>query len=211
MVYVADEYGTGLSAGITEGFADAGGQILDEIPISEAISTDLVSIVAQSLQRGRPEVLFLALRSDQAISVLDEFTRQAGPMQVFAGDAATETSRITAELPRIATEHFYRVHFWHHDVSPNAEHPLIQRFRRVNGTEPSDVMVLYMDALTLTLAALREVGPAPVRLTEFYSSLGGARPAIQGIAGPIEFTRGFSGNLYLVHIPGDSVVARQRE
>jgi branched-chain amino acid transport system substrate-binding protein len=204
--YVTDEYGASLRDGIHEAFIEGGGEILDGVPILEAMDLDLEGLVRQSLSRGTPDVVFLAVRADAAALLIEEIERFGVEPIYLTGDGASNEEVIRSRVRPAAWERFHRARFWHPDASASGDFPA--RWERIFGRAPTDAQVVELDAAWTLVEAMREVGPQPGAIREFLTSLGRDRPTLTGTAGPIEFTRGFSGGFVLVRSSRDSVVAR---
>jgi branched-chain amino acid transport system substrate-binding protein len=206
--YVADEYGTSLSQAIASSFEGLGGTILDQVPLVEYTDVDVGPLVQQALLRGTPDVLFLAIRSNEAAQVIPAVYSGAGAIPILSGDGAIEEARIRTAVPPEAWAVFHRVRFWHASVDTPETREFVATYRRLNGAEPSDASAMQFQALMLALAGIREEGPRPQDIQRYLESLGREREPFPGLLGPLDFTQGAAGSFVLVNARTDSIVAR---
>lgn len=206
--YVPDEYGTSLRDGIREAFQAGNGRILDEVPVGEYLESDVQALVTQGLSRGTPDVIFLAVRSNEVVQVMTHLWARLPDVPALAGDGANEDAQVLAGLPESHWPLYHRVKFWHRSLDEDPSRDFLARFRRLNGAEPTDAEAMQYQALDLLLAAFREVGTDPGAVGRYLESLGRDRPPHPGLTGPVDFTRGYAGTFVLVRVAGDSLMAR---
>ncbi|MCZ6754740.1 MAG: ABC transporter substrate-binding protein [Gemmatimonadetes bacterium] len=182
--FVTDEYGWGLRLGVVQEFVRLGVEVIDEVPIDASSNVD--AMAAASLARGKPDVIVAAARYPEAWDLARAVQARARDVQILAGDGA---DRMPDALQRAgaAADSVYLSVFWHPDVADSSGQAFIQRFQLLTGLQPSSADALVYDAIMVSVAAIRAVGPDRRRVTRYLEELGAGRPSYQGVTGEIDF------------------------
>ena len=185
--YINDEYGEGLREGIEASFVAQGGTVLGSFPVGG--ETDIATLVDAAFQRGRPDVVLVAGRSEETGLIL-RAVRALGPkVPVVAGDGAY----LPAQLLRFAggdLSGLYVVAFWVYDSTDASHRAFAERVRRIFHAEPMPEDALTEDALVLATEARIAMGTDRAGVRHWLAALGRERAPFQGLTGKISFGPG---------------------
>lgn len=184
IVYVNDDYGTGLRFGSAAAFAGRGVTVLDQAPIDG--DTDLEVTLRAMLLRGEPDVLVIAARLAQTATIARLAQRLAPRTRLIVGDGALELPAL-ADSAGTAAGAIHIVSFWLPDSTP-AVRDFVARFKRVAGRAPTAFDVLNYDALMLAATAARAGQGNREKVGAWLHRLGAGEPEYQGVSGAISFT-----------------------
>jgi branched-chain amino acid transport system substrate-binding protein len=184
ILYFNDEYGAGLRDGIVGALAGRAARVLDQASFD--LTSDLPTIVAASMHRGVPDVLFVAGRQRQTGTIARLARGHAPGVRILAGDGALVLPTL-ADSAGAAAESLYVVAFWLPDSPDSLSRAFVERFRRVAGHDPLSTDAMTHDALMLAATAIRAVGADRGAVRGYLESLGRSRPPFPGITGPITF------------------------
>jgi branched-chain amino acid transport system substrate-binding protein len=182
--FVGDEYGYGLRRGVVQEFVRLGVEVIDEVPIEASSNVD--AMVAASLARGKPDVIVAAARYPEAWDLARAAHTRARDVRILAGDGADQMPE-ALQRAGAAADSVYLSVFWHPDVADSSGQAFIHRFQLLTGVLPSSADALVYDAIMVSVAAIRAVGPDRRRVTRYLERLGAGRPGYQGVTGEIDF------------------------
>ena len=182
--FVTDEYGYGLRRGVVREFVRLGVEVIDEVPIDA--SSDVETMAVASLARGKPDVIVVAARYPETWDLARAVQARAGDVKMLAGDGAYNVPGAFQRAGPAADSVCLSV-FWHPEVADSAGRAFIRRFQLLTGRLPSPSDALVYDAIMVTVAAIRAVGPDRRRVTRYLEELGAGRSAYQGVTGEIDF------------------------
>jgi ABC-type branched-subunit amino acid transport system substrate-binding protein len=184
ILYVNDEYGQGLRAGVHQALQGAGLTPTAELPVE--VESDFELLLRNEFSQRRPDVIVAALRNPEFARAAAALLRLGSRVPVFVGDGAFGPEALRHAVGPVPFE-VYGVTFWLRSDADSAGSAYIDRFRRMWGRSPRSEDALIHDALTLAAAAQREGNDDPRRMRLWLLSLGVTRPPFQGVAGPIDF------------------------
>lgn len=182
--FVTDEYGYGLRRGVVEEFVRLGVEVIDEVPINTSSNVD--AMAAASLARGKPDVIVAAARYPEVWDLARAVQARARDVRILAGDGADQMPD-ALQRAGAAADSVYLSVFWHPEAADSSGLVFIHRFRLLTGRQPSAVDALVYDAIMVTVAAIRAVGPDRRRVTRYLERLGVGRPGYEGVTGEIDF------------------------
>jgi branched-chain amino acid transport system substrate-binding protein len=191
--YFSDEYGVGLRDGVAAGLTRRGATVLDQVSVNMGScppltpTDDFATVVAASLQRATPEVVILASRRVDGGCVMRIVDSVHPAMAFVAGDGIESASPQLREIAGKAMDRLYSVVFWRGTEGDSATRAFADRFQRIVGSPPDHADAMIYDAFMLLGQAIREAGPDRAAIRRWLESLGGSRPAWQGITGPVSF------------------------
>jgi ABC-type branched-subunit amino acid transport system substrate-binding protein len=148
---------------------------------------DFATVVAASLRRATPEVVILASRRVDGGCVMRIVDSVHPAMAFVAGDGIESAAPQLREIAGKAVDRLHSVVFWRGNESDSATRAFTQRFRRIVGSPPDHADAMVYDAFMLLGQAVREAGPDRAAIRRWLESLGGSRPAWQGITGRVSF------------------------
>lgn len=183
--YANDEYGEGLRTGITDAFTTLGGTVAEAVPVGGSVA-DPAALLAATLRRAHPEVIFSAARAEATGALLRAAHALAPGVPVVAGDGAYLPPALASAAGGDLRD-LYVLAFWSYDSTVARQREFVARVRRLRGTAPMPEDALTVDALGLAVAALDAVGPDRERIRRWLRELGRTHPAYPGLTGPISF------------------------
>ncbi len=184
LFYVNDEYGEGLREGTRAGLAHRGLAVIDEMPVDP--QSDFPTLVDAALLKGTPDAVIVAARWEETGRIARHLTARAANVPVVAGDGAMLLPALLQHAgPAISS--ICVVTFWLPDSPDSVSQAYADRFRRLNGREPTGPDAMTHDALMVVAQAVRTVGADRVAIARFLRALGRTRPPYRGVTGPITF------------------------
>jgi ABC-type branched-subunit amino acid transport system substrate-binding protein len=212
ILYVGDEYGSGLRAGTEAALAERGVQVVDRValelsgrcPRGSAAnpSEDLITL---ALRKGVPDVVVLASRAAEAGCALQAIHRRLPRMRYVAGDGVIPEA-LALDAPAEAVDSTYFITFWHADTTDARTREFVAAFRRSTGRDPHYGDALVYDATQLLIDAIRSVGTDRERVRDYLRELGGRRPAPAGLTGPLTFEPAARRGIVVVRRQGGATV-----
>ncbi len=191
---LSDEYGLGLRDGVVGALRRRGVAPVDEAGIIE--ETDFPRRVAESLRRGRPDVVVVAARGSEAAAIARALEERLPRTPVIVGDGAPlDAGFLAAAGP--AAAFIYGVAWWLPDQPDSASRAFVARWQQAGGSVPNASQAMYFDALMVAAQAVREVGPGRDAVRRYLSELGVSRPPYRGVTGPVSFAAGRHVNLLM--------------
>ncbi len=209
---LSDEYGLGLRDGVVRALRRRGVVPLDEAGIIE--ESDFPRRVAESLARGRPDVVVIAARGTEAAAIARAFDERVPRIPVILGDGAPlDRGFFAAAGPAAANT--YGVAWWNPALPDSASRAFVARWEAQGGTTPTATEAMYYDAVMVAAQAVREAGPSRRGVRRWLAGLGSDRPPYLGVTGPISFAprrainllmtaRSPSGSVMVVGGPGEA-------
>lgn len=193
ILYVPDEYGIGLAAGIEASLRAREVPLLVREPIrlvqycrDAAGRAYYDDVVDQLALRGQPDVVTIAARTVE-VGCLARALRQRWPATaVVAGDGAYHGPGFWDAAGDFG-DAVHLVAFWHVDLPHEASQNFLRQWRARNATTPRHGEAVFYDATMLLATAIREVGADRGRVAAYLRSLGSTRPAYPGVTGAISF------------------------
>jgi branched-chain amino acid transport system substrate-binding protein len=204
VVYISEEYGYGLADEIGGAALVRGLAVLDAFPLSDG--ADVPALAELSLHAGRPDVVLIAGRDEEAGPLVKAFSALAPGLR-FVGSDGVELNEAYRRMAGACADSLYAVTFWHADRPDSTSRAFVERFRRVNNSEPYASYAMRHDAVMVLAEAARATGGNRRAMLEWLRSLGEERPPYPGVTGPISFLPGSPQALVLVQRRGDRIVA----
>ena len=193
ILYVGDEYGSGLRTSLESALARQGVDVVDRIVLEvgglcpRADSPNpYEDQVTLALRHGVPDVVFLATRAPEAGCATRTIHARQPRMRYVAGDGVVPAA-LAANAPREAVDSTYFITFWHADTTNAENRAFTEEFTRRFGRAPHYGDALVFDATRLLADAVHEVGGDRSRIVAWLESLGRDRAAATGLTGPLTF------------------------
>jgi ABC-type branched-subunit amino acid transport system substrate-binding protein len=184
ILYVNDEYGQGLRAGVHQALQLVGLTPTAELPVGRESDFDL--LLRNEFAQRHPDVIVGAFRNPEFARAAEALIRLHSRIPVFVGDGAFGPEALRGAVGPVPFE-VYGVTFWLRTEADSAGTAYIDRFHRIWNKWPRSEDALIHDALTLAATAQREGKNDPRRIRLWLLSLGVTRPPFPGAAGPIDF------------------------
>lgn len=192
VLYIVQEYGLGLRAGVAAGLRRVGVDVVAEVvlphdiecpteepnPYDEALGT--------LMRQGVPDVLIVAGRQREVGCTASALAARGIEIPVVGGDAALFDD-VMRRSARGSIESIYGVSWWHPSRANDLGRVFAQRFEAMHGVTPNHGQAMGYDAIMLLAAAAREVGPDRSAIQNYLSTLGTTRSMFDGITGPVGF------------------------
>lgn len=208
--YVLDEYGAGLRDGLIAELTRRNVTILDAVPLpgsSECppakAQNDLASVIDAALLRGRPDVVVMANRQNEAGCIVSHVHARYPGVLFAAGDGLLADAAFR-ERAGVGADSTYLVAFWHPDRPDSVSRAFAARYERLHGIQPRHDEAMVHDAFMALATAVRAVGTDGEKVREYLASLGHERPALQGVTGPISFP-GDARRLMMTRVQGSAL------
>lgn len=184
ILYVNDEYGQGLRAGLAEELSRTGLRPTSEIPVDE--QSDFEVLFRNEFASRRPDVIVGAFRNPELAGAARALRRLGSRIPVFVGDGAFGPlvfhERLgTTEFPVFGTA------LWLPDPEDSVARVYRARFRRILGRAPRPEDAMIHDALMLAATALVAGRGDPHAIRRWLLALGVTAPPYAGVTGPIDF------------------------
>lgn len=212
LLYDNDEYGRGLRDGVRAALAAVRMQISAEAPIGSvcepgggALGGD-ASLALVTARRHPPDVVVIAGRPQDTGCLVRQVGSRLPAIRFITGDAVEIRDNVVAAMGA-AAESTYFVAFWHTGLADERSAAFTGAYRRIVGTAPTPGAAMQYDALMLLMQAVREVGPSRSAIQSYLAQLGKARPAYQGVTGPITFGAERQRPLYMLRVREGAAVA----
>ena len=195
ILYVGDEYGSGLRTSLESALVGQGGAVVDRVVLEVGGQCPRADSpnpyedqVTLALRRGTPDVVFLATRTVEAGCATRAIHARQPRMRYVAADGVVP-GNLAVIAPAEAMDSTYFITFWHPDTSNAENRAFTEEFRRRFRRVPHYGDALVFDATRLLVDAVREVGGDRARILEYLESLGRGRPAPSGLTGTLTFDR----------------------
>ncbi|HTL05413.1 MAG TPA: ABC transporter substrate-binding protein [Gemmatimonadales bacterium] len=207
VMYLGDEYGSGLRDGVEAALRARGQAPVDQVMVPSApcatprdtLQTSLIT--RASLHRARPEVVILAVATGSAIC-LTRLIEAASPGLWYLGADGVDPSEPQLQrLPGAIRERFRTVVFWRPGAD-SATRRFLRRAHRILGRDPSAAEALSYDGFVMLAAAAQATDGSREAVRRWLEELGRARPPWPGITGPVQFAEPRRGLIRLQAIPG---------
>lgn len=204
--YVNDEYGAGLRDGVLAELARRGVAVTSVVQFDK--SADFAVLVEAALRRGRPDVVILAARQDEAGAIARIAQAHVPGLRFVAGDGALVLPQLATQAGP-AADSIYGVAFWLPGAAASDDslgREFIGRHRRVAGRDPLPADAMSHDALMLMATAVRDAGPDRAAIRDYLLALGRTRPAYRGVTGDITFLPNRPPRLVMARLRGGQLV-----
>ncbi len=196
VLYVGDEYGTGLRDGVRSELAARGTDPpvdVTMVPNESCYSAQARSIqrliVVAALRRGQPDVVVAATGMSNARCLADIIEAERPGTPILGADGFGFQTAPNAPVNPAVLQQVRFVRFWQPGAD-SVNRVFLDRWHRVSERPPNDVDALTYDGYMLLDAAVRAVGPSRLAVRTWLRSLGVTRAPFQGVTGPISFARG---------------------
>jgi len=196
--FVNTVYGTGIRSAFRRWLAERGRKPVDEVPY--VTGADLETLVEASLKRSHPDLALLVGRQAEVAQLAALLYERDPAIRLLAADGAFDQVSTLEETAGPAADSLYLTTFWVPDTTVPAQRDFVRRYRLESGRAPTPFEAMRFDALMVLAQAIQEVGPDRARIRDWLESLGGSRPAYQGVTGEVTFRRGARRNLFLVRL-----------
>lgn len=188
ILYVNDEYGSGLRDGVLAGLRPAGVRVLSDARYD--LRSNLAVLVDAAVAGGAPDVVIVAGRTAQTATIARRLHDRGLATRVVAGDGSQMAS-LLIQYAGPAAQGIYVVAFWLPGAPDDTAGARFVRdtWRHVS-REPGAGDVMLYDGVRLLAAAVAEVGDDPERVLLYLKELGRSRPRYRGIVGEFGFGEG---------------------
>jgi branched-chain amino acid transport system substrate-binding protein len=203
--YENDDYGIGLRDGLRAALSRYGVRLGLAEPIGNPCDPGRsdASIVRATPRGDPPDVAIIAGRTGPSLCLVRRLSARAPGLRFIAADGIEpDTAFLRALDPAAASAGCYVVTFWHADAPGIASAEFVSAYRRIVGQPPVASQALVFDALLLLTQAVREGGRRPDEVRGYLTRLGRARPAYEGVTGPISFGADRCRPLYMLRVRG---------
>jgi branched-chain amino acid transport system substrate-binding protein len=192
--FVTDEYGYGLRDGVVGELMRLGVTLLDEVPIPpryqllgrEDVAV-LTNLVLATLNRGRPDVVIMAVREISAATIIHVIHGLHPEVVFVTGDGVQISSALVDPLGSSLSQ-VYATLFWNPDSPDSASQDFAERYRTLHHRPPMHQEALFHDAIMLLATAVRDGGADRRAVRDYIHSLGVSREPYPGVTGPISFS-----------------------
>lgn len=178
IIYLNDEYGTGLRDGIKAALGDV--VLTRELRVGR--ESDLAALIDLAL-RDRPDVLLAAVRAPTATAVMRLLAARRAELPVIAGDGAVVLPDLALHAGPAAAGRLYAATFWLPGRPDSASRAFEAALRRRLLREPTASDALIYDAVRLLAQAVREAGSEPAAVRDWLRSP--SRPPFPGVTGAL--------------------------
>jgi ABC-type branched-subunit amino acid transport system substrate-binding protein len=191
VMYIGDEYGTGLRDGVDSVVRARGLVLTDHVlvpsrPCQSEDRAELTSVLARaSVRRAAPEVVILAVTTPVAACLARAVAAERPGVWFLGADGVEPAGGILNALPPEVRERFRTVIFGL--STDSATQLFLARSRRILGRDPVPSEALVYDGYMLLAAAAEATGGSREAVRRWLVELGRSRPAWQGVTGPIGF------------------------
>lgn len=206
IVYIPDEYGTGLRDATARALAQRGVTVGHEVPVwqrwacpPDAAHNEYAGALAPVLDGPAADVVVLAARPAQAGCTIRYLHERLPHLRFVAGDG-TVPDDVLFRRAGPGLDALYLVAFWHPDLADARGADFVARFERIVGRPPVHQDAMLFDAFVTMAHAAREAGADPRRVRDYLRSLGRERPPLHGVTGPITFDPAKPGSLVITRI-----------
>ena len=184
ILYLNDEYGQGLRAGLAEELSRTGLRPTSEIPVDQR--SDFETLFRSEFASRRPDVIVGALRNPELAAAGRALRRLGSRIPVFVGDGAFGPLVFHEQLPD-APFPVYGAALWLPDPRDSVARVYRERFRRILGRFPRPEDAMIHDALMLAATAMVAGHGDPHEIRRWLLALGVTAPPYAGVTGPIDF------------------------
>jgi branched-chain amino acid transport system substrate-binding protein len=181
ILYLNDDYGRGVRGAFATEFSRQGGVVVEQDPFLP--TTASVEPFLSRMRAAGVDVLMVAADVPGAELVLRDLRRLNLHWPVVGSDAMVG---IEADGALAEGVHISSAYLPDRSGDGNAAF-VVDYFRATQGQRPNDVAGLTYDAVQLVARAIGSAGPDRRRLRDFLASVGGRRPAYEGVTGRIAF------------------------
>jgi len=207
VMYLGDEYGSGLRDGVEAELRARGQEPVDQVMVPSApcaaprdsVQTSLIT--RASLHRAKPEVVILAVATGSAVCLTRLIEAASSGLWYLGADGVDPSEQELQRLPGAIRERFRTVVFWRPGADSATQH-FLRRARRILGRDPSAAEALSYDGFVMLAAAAQATDGSREAVRRWLEELGGARPPWPGITGPVQFAEPRRELIRLQAIPG---------
>lgn len=185
IVYVNDDYGRGLRAGVQAGLSGAGRRIVLEVPYVEGhVEDGHIAYAVDAISASRPDLILWLGRASTLSRFLPGIRASRPDLTVIGGDAVATAGQLTPGEGSWSG-------VGHVDFLDLASTPALRefaaRYLERFGRPATAPDVLTYDAVRVILAAVADGARSGPAVREYLASFGNGRPPYEGVAGPITF------------------------
>lgn len=184
ILYINDEYGQGLRAGLAEELSRTGLRPTSEIPVDQ--QSDFETLLRNEFISRRPDVIVGAFRNPELAAAAKALRRLGSRIPVFVGDGAFGPL-VFHEQMGDAPFPVYGAALWLPDPDDSAARAYRDRFRRILHRVPRPEDAMIHDALMLAATAMVAGHGDPHEIRRWLLALGVTAPPYPGVTGPIDF------------------------
>lgn len=194
VLYLGDEYGIGLRDGVRGALLRRGTDVVDAavIPADGCFQPHGLAvheaIIKAALRRSRADAVVVTTGSGNGWCIANLIHAEARGTWILFGDGMDGAKRVPVGMRHVVRERVRGVEFWT-PGSDSASQAFVERIQRVLNRPPDASSALQFDAYMLLATAIREAGADRQSIRRWLESLGGSRPAWNGLTGPIAFNR----------------------
>lgn len=202
VVHVNDDYGRGLHRALRPQLDS----VVYEGMYGDAVDSADISLLYDGIAEGRPDLLIWLGRPAPLAMLLARLRESNTNVAVLCGDAC-DSPIVYQNGSDVFTGLFF-VRFTNPAMPDSALRAFQDRFQGLTGEMAGSEALLTYDAVSLVRAALRSGARTREEIRQYLASLGGERPAFEGLTGRIEFdsSGAFARTYMLAEVLTDSVI-----
>ena len=184
ILYVNDDYGQGLRAGLAEELSRTGLRPTSEIPVDK--QSDFETLFRSEFASRRPDVIIGAFRNPELAAAATALRRLGSRIPLFVGDGAFGPLVFYEQMGDVPFE-VYGAALWLPDPADSGTRVYRERFQRILGRVPRPEDAMIHDALMLAATAIVAGHGDPHEIRRWLLALGMSAPPYAGVTGPIDF------------------------
>jgi branched-chain amino acid transport system substrate-binding protein len=181
VIYRNDSYGRDWTTAFARTFADGGGEVVQRDPYLAGITE--WDAYAGYMQLREADVFLFPGNLEDAEEAIAAMRRSGREIPFIGGDATSALAARPDEYSGIR----YTAFFDAAAASTQAAQDFVKAFREAYGEDPDQRAALAYDAAMLIGEAVIAVGPDRRRIRDWIAKVGTDVPALEGVAGPLEF------------------------
>lgn len=184
VLYANDDYGRGVLSSFGEAFQAAGGTVLERdpfLPTDDAGATSLDPYLERAIRDGM-DALMIAGQAEEALRIIRSARRLGFTGPVLGADGLTGIR----DGGQIAEGTFVSSAYL--PDRPDADsRAFVRAYEARYGSPPDHRAAMTYDAVRLLARVIDEVGPDRRAVRDHLATVGGERPAFDGVSGDIGF------------------------
>ncbi len=181
VIYRNDAYGRDWSKSFSDAYRQGKGTIVERDPYLAGVTP--WDAYAEYVKKLKPDVVLFPGSTEDAVAALRAMRAVGVSTPLVGGDATSGLEANAAEFPNARYVAFFLAR---RATTPNAK-AFIAAYRAAFKEDPDQRAALAYDAAMIIARAAMDVGPDRAKIRDYIESIGGSRPAMDGVAGTIKF------------------------
>lgn len=181
IIYRNDAYGRDWSKSFSDAYRQGKGTIVERDPYLAGVTP--WDAYAQYIKKLQPDVVLFPGSTEDAVAALRAMRAVNVSTPLVGGDATSGLEANAAEFPNARYVAFFLAR---RATTANAK-AFIAAYRAAFKDDPDQRAALAYDAAMLIGRAAMDVGSDRAKIRDYIESIGGSRPAVEGVAGTIKF------------------------